>query len=55
MACCTFRLAAVEAGIPVQSPECGAETQQMNVIEERFGDRELRCGFSAPGWHHADA
>jgi len=42
-------LPAVEAGIPVQSPECGAETQQMKVIEERFGDRELTLRLSAPG------
>ncbi|MGB9032111.1 MAG: hypothetical protein WCC27_18450 [Acidobacteriaceae bacterium] len=42
-------LPAVEAGIAVQPPEYGSETQQMKVLEEQYGDGELTLRLSAPG------
>ncbi len=42
-------LPAVEAGITEQLHEYGAETKQMKVLEERYGDRELNLQLSAPG------
>ena len=42
-------LPAVEVGTTVQPPEYGAETQQMKVLEEGYGDHELTLRLSAPG------
>jgi hypothetical protein len=39
----------VEIYVSPELPEAGSRTQQLKVIDERYGDNSARFAFSAPG------